>query len=347
MNRQYINAVLAATTLCFFLIIFFFLTKPAEEKPENVPISHAPFSSYIKGVGIVEPKSGNIYIGIPFDRIVKHIYVSVNDKVNKGDPIIQFDNQDLVANLKVKQSEYKKALANLQKLKEYPRKEDLIIAEETLKKAQVAQNSAKTQYDMVRNLPNPRALSREAQDDRLFKLQKADSELREAKAEYEKIKSGTWKPDLQIAEYQVAQAQADVEALKTEIERTSIRSPIDGTVLQIKIHEGETPTSDISKTSIILGNVDQYNLRVSIDQFNVANLTPNAPAIAYRQGDRSTEFPLEFIYFEPFMMSKKYLTNSVEEKVDTQVFEILFRIKKKDPGLFIGEKMDVFIDKQK
>jgi multidrug efflux pump subunit AcrA (membrane-fusion protein) len=347
MNRKYFLIVLALTALCFLLIVIFFGKKPSEEPLEKVSIERSPFPTYVKGVGVVEPKSGNIYIGIPFDRIVKHIYVSVNDKVKKGDLIIQFDTRDLVANLQVKQGEYEKALANLQKLEALPRKEDLIIAGEALKKAQIALDAAKTQYEMILNLPNPRAISKEEQDKRLYKLQIAEAEMREAQTQYEKIKAGTWEPDLKIALYQVTQAQADVEVLKTEIERTSIKSPIDGTVLQIKIHEGETPTSDISKTAIIVGNVDEYYLRVSIDQFNVSNLTPNAQAAAFRQGNRSTEFLLEFLHFEPFMMSKKYLTNSLDEKVDTQVFEILYKILTKDSGLFIGEKMDVFIDKQK
>lgn len=335
------------TLICFFLILAFFEHKPVQEQTEKNTHLKPPFPAYVSGIGIVEPKSGNIYIGIPFDRIVKRVYVAVNDKVKKDDLLIEFDNQDLIANLRIKQSELEKALANLQKLEELPRKEDLMIAEEALKKSQVAFNAAKTQHEMVLNLSNPSSISKEERNKRLYNYQTADAELREAEAQYAKTKAGAWEPDLKIAKHQVAQAQADVEAITTEIERTSIKSPIDGTVLQIKIHQGETPTSDNSKTAIILGDVDEYNLRVSVDQFNVASLQPDAQAVAFRQGNRSSAFPLEFVHFEPFMVSKKYLTNSVDEKVDTQIFEILYRIEKKDPGLFIGEKMDVFIDKQK
>ena len=133
--------------------------------------------------------------------------------------------------------------------------------------------------------------------------------------------------------------------MEAEIERTYIKSPIDGTVLQIKIHEGET--SDPSKTAIILGNIDELNLRVSIDQFNEPRFHPDCPAVAFRQGDTTTEFPLKFIHIEPFMVPKKYLTNELHEKVDTQVFEILYRIEKNNSHLFIGEQMDVYIYDQK
>lgn len=314
---------------------------------EMLQAPRSPFLTYINGVGIVEPKSGNIYVGIPFHRIVKQINVSVNDKVKKGDPLFELDDKDLIANLRVKLRQYDTALAHLHKLEAMPQQEDLIIAEESLRKAQVALNESKTEYEMVTNLPNPRAISKEEQNKRLYKYQHAEADLREKFAQLEKIKSGTWKPDLKIALYEAEQAKADVEAIETEIDRTTIKSPIDGTVLQIKIHEGETVSSDPSKVAMILGNTNELYLRVSVDQFNASFLPSHASAVAFRQGDHSNEFPLEFIHVEPLMIPKKYLTNAVDEKVDTQVFEILYRIAKKDSRLFIGEQMDVFIDIEK
>jgi HlyD family secretion protein len=348
MHRNYFFIVLTLMVLSLFLIgIFFFGQKTTKETQENVSEVHMPFANYINGVGIVEPASGNIYIGIPFNRIVKKINVAVNDKVKKGDVLLQLDHQDLIANLRVKQREYEKVLANLHKLEALPRQEDLTIAEEALKKAQVTLNESKAQYEMVINLPNPRAISKEEYDKRLYRYQQAEAEVRETQAQFEKIKSGAWEPELEIVDYEVKQAKADVEAIEIEIQRTSIKSPIDGTVLQIKIHEGETTSSDLSKTAIVLGNVNELYLRVSIDQFNVSTLQPKAPAVAFRQGDRSTEYPLEFIHVEPFMVPKKYLTNETDEKVDTKVFEILYRIAKKDAHLYIGEQMNVFINIEK
>ena len=347
MNRRYFHIVLGLTIFCLGLIFIFFLQKPVKEPPENVQAIRSPFVTHITGVGVVEPKYGNINIGIPFNRIVKRVNVSVNDRVKKGDVLVQLDHEDLIANLQVKQKEFEKAAANLQKLKALPRKEDLLIAEESLKKAEVALNESKIQYEMTVDLPNPNAISKEETERRYFRYKQAEAQLREIQARYDKIKAGTWQPDLQIALYQVEQARADVDALKAEIDRTYIKSPIDGRVLQIKIREGETPGSDLSPTTLIVGNTDELFLRVSIDQFNVSKFTPDSSAIAFRQGDHSKEFPLEFVHIEPYMIPKKYLTNAVDEQIDTQVLEILYRISLKDSGLFIGEQMDVFIDKKK
>lgn len=345
MSRKYFYVVLGLTFFCLFLILIFFIQKPNKEVVADIQIQPPPFLTYISGVGIVEPESGNININSHFDRIIKKINVSINDRVKKGEVIFQLDNKDLLNKLRSKKQEYEKALANLHKLEALPRKEDLIIAKEALNKAQAAFNESKAQYDMVVNLPNPHAISKEEQDKRLYRYQQAEAEERTAQAHFEKIKSGAWQPDLKIAHHEVEQAKADVDAIESEIQRTSIKSPLNGTVLKINIHEGET--LDPNKTAMILGNIDELYLRVRIDQFNITLFQPNSPAVAFRQGNLSIRFPLHFIRIDPIMVPKKYLTNDINEKVDTQVFEILYRIAKTDAHLIIGEQMDVYIDVEK
>lgn len=345
MHRKYFLVILALVCLSLLLMVGFFEQAPFKESdPPITPIQKAPFSRYINGTGTVEPKSGNINIGIPFNRIVKKIHVGVNDRVKKGDILFHLDNQDLKANLEVKKSELAVMLANLNKLEALPRQEDLAAAEEGLKKTQVSLDEAKAFYSMVTSLANPRAISKEESDRRLYAYQVAEANLRQQQAEYEKVKSGAWALDLEVAKEQVKQAVAVKEAMEAELQRTFIRSPIDGTVLQIKIREGETPSSDVSKQVMVIGDTDQLILRVSIDQFDIPYFVPNSHAVAYRQGIHKQEYPLEFFLVEPLMIPKKYLTNAASEKVDTQVLEILYKIPKVDPSLFIGEQMDVFIN---
>jgi len=348
MHRKYFWWILALALFCLALILSYFLAiKPTVIRTtENIQTDKSPYSRYINGVGVVEPSSGNIMISTPFNRIVKRVHVAVNDDVKEGDILLELDNQDLLANLHVKQTEYAKALSNLQKLRDAPRKEDLAIAIESVKKATVMLDAAKMQYTATQNLPTANSISKEEQDSRLYKYQHAEASLRESQAEFEKIKAGTWEPDLVIAAQNVAQAQAEVGGIETEIERTYIKAPIDGTVLQIKIHDGEISSPDPSKALMILGNVNAVNLRVSIDQYNAVLINKNQPAVAFRQGDHNAEFPLEFLHAEPMMVPKKYLTNAANEKVDTQVLEILYRITRKDAFLVIGEQMDVFIEKK-
>lgn len=345
MNRNYIYFILGLTALCLVLILMFFSQKPSEEVTTKIQVEHPPFPAYISGVGIVEPKSGNINISSSFNRVVEKIDVAVNQKVEKEEVLFQLYHNDLSAQQKIKQQEYEKALANLQELQALPRSEDLTIANEALNKAQAALNESKAQYDMVSNLSNPHAISKEEQDKRYYRYQQAEAEFKQTQAQYLKIKSGAWQPELKIAQHEVEQLKAAVDAIELEIGRTYVKSPLNGTVLKINIHEGEL--LDPNKTAMILGDIDELYLRVSIDQFNIMKFHPDDPAVAFRQGDNSNALPLKFIHIDPIMVPKKYLTNDVNEKVDTQVFEIIYSIAKKDAPLIVGEQMDVYIDAEK
>lgn len=345
MHRNYIYFVLAVTVACLLLILNFFVQKPKKEEVTKVQVERPPFPTYISGVGIVEPKSGNIHVSSSFNRLVEKINVSVNQQVKKGDVLFQLYSDDLSALLKIKQQEYETGQANLQKLQALPRSEDLTIANESLDKAQAVLSEAKAQYDMVANLSNPRAISKEEQDKRYYRYQQAEAELKEAQAQFQKIKSGAWQPELKVAQQEVEQLKAAVDATELEIQRTYVKSPLNGTVLKINIHEGEL--LDPNKTAMVLGDIEELYLRVSIDQYNVTLFHANGPAVAFRQGDHTTEFPLKLIRIDPIMIPKKYLTNDVNEKVDSQVVEIIYSIAKKDADLIIGEQMDVYINAEK
>lgn len=338
MKRKYIFSILTLTLFCFLIILAtFFEFNWDQSKVQAADQEETPRLTYISGSGVIEPASGNILIAPPFNRTIEKINVVVNDQVKKNQILFELYNQDLKINLKIKQRRYDESLSNLHKLKSLPQDQDLIIAEESLKKAQAAYNEASLEYCIAKR----RAKCKTEMCLQFYKYQQAQADFLMAQAQFEKVRKGAWKPELKIAQDSVDQALAEVEAAEAEIERTYIRSPLDGTVLQIKIREGET--SDQNKVAMIVGDIVQLNLRVEMDQFNKSRFQIDSTAVAFKRGDRTTEYPLKFLYIEPVMVPKKYLTNELTERVDTQIFEIIYRIEKKDTSLFIGELMDVYI----
>lgn len=346
MSRNYFLWIVILALGCLFLIFFSVgreINKPLIKEPIS-PSPVKPFSSYISGVGIAEASSENMSIGAPLNRIVDKVLVKVGEKVNKGEILFTLENRDLKANVNEQQIAYNTALAKLKRLEAFPRPEDLAESEASLKKAQAALELAKKQYDMVLALSDPRAISQEMRNQRLNNYQQAQAKYEQALSDLDKIKAGTWQPDLDIAKLEVERAKANTKRIETEIQRTIIRSPIDGTVLQIKIHEGESPSQDSRTPLMIIGDIDKLYLRVSINQLDIPNFNSNAPAVAYPQGNINKEYPLEFVRVEPYLVHKQNLTNEIIEKVDTRVLQILYLIKKENPDIFVGQQMDVYIE---
>lgn len=350
MNRNYFVAIAGVALFCLLLIFVSLwqeIDTPTTKDP-MVPPAIGPYHSQIAGTGIVEPSSENISIGTPVNRIVARIFVQVGDKVEKGQPLFALDHSDLLANLNVQKANYQSIKAKLKKDQSLPRPEDLIISQMAMNSAKDALELAKQQNEMVLQLSDPRAISQEERNRRLFAYKEAEAKWQQSQANYEKTKLGTWKPDLEIAESEVSQAKAAIDLANAEIERTTIRSPIAGTILQIKIHEGEMPSMDGSQRPLmIIGNLDPLYLRVSINQLEIPFFKPDSPATAFLQGNNKISFPLEFVRVEPFLVSKQNLTNDIHEKIDTRVLQIVYRIKNEGHPIYVGQQMDVFIETPK
>lgn len=348
MNRNYFLAIVIIALGCLFLIFFSVgreIETPVTKEPV-IPPPLAPYTSYISAIGTVEASSENISIGTSVTRIVDKVLVAVGDKVKKGDVLFRLENRDLKANLMAQQAAYEAAVAKYQRLEAFPRAEDLAAASANFKGAEADLELAKNKYDRVLGLPDPRAISQEEKNHRLFNYQQAEAKWLQAKADLEKIQAGTWKPDLEIARHEVQQAKANVNLTKAELDRTIIQSPIEGSVLQVKVHEGESTSLDTTRMPMmILGNTDQMYLRVSINQLDIHYFSSSAPAVAFLRGDAHVQFPIEYVRLDPFLVNKQDFSNNITETVDTRVLQVIYRIKNEDPThpLFVGQQMDVFI----
>lgn len=347
MNRKYFIGIIAAALLCLLLIFVYLwreIDSPAVKEPV-IPPPLAPYPLHISGVGIAEPSTQNISLGIGVNRIVEKVLVEVGSKVKESDILIMLENQDLQASLQIQETAYKIALAKLKRLSEMPRQSDFNVAKALLDTSNLNYQFAKDQYEMVTKLSDQRALSKEEILRRKFNFEIAGKKLVEAQARYEKIKEGTWEPDLEIARLETLQARDDMNRVNTELQKTFIRSPINGTVLQLKIQPGELPPPNTLHTPVmILGNTHDMYLRVSINQLDIPYFQPKSPAIAFLQGNANISYELECVRVEPFLVDKQNLTNEITEKIDTRVLQIIYRIKPNGHSVYPGQQMDVFIE---
>jgi RND family efflux transporter MFP subunit len=149
----------------------------------------------------------------------------------------------------------------------------------------------------------------------------------------------------QKAEAQLAQARAQLNCTETDLDRLTVRAPVDGQVLQVKVHLGEfAPTGALPTPLILLGNVDKLHVRVDVEEHEAWRIRPEAKAAAAVRGNSDLKTPLTFVRFEPFVIPKKSLTGDSTERVDTRVLQVIYRIDDNDLPLFVGQQMDVFID---
>ena len=147
------------------------------------------------------------------------------------------------------------------------------------------------------------------------------------------------------ADAAVAQAEAALSAVRTELDRRTVRAPRAGTVLRVDARPGEfAQAGRFDPALITMGDVSQLQLRVDIDENDSWRVVPGAKAEGAVRGNPSLRTPLEFVRVEPYVVPKKSLTGSSSERVDTRVLQVIYRVKRSDLRIYAGQQMDVFID---
>lgn len=143
----------------------------------------------------------------------------------------------------------------------------------------------------------------------------------------------------------LAAAQAEVERLKLEIERRTIRALVPGQVLQIKMRPGEFAPSGAAAPLMVLGNDTRLSLRADIDEYDSWRIRPNARAVAFVRGNPKLHTPLRFERIDPYVIPKTSLTGNSTERTDTRVLQVIYSFDPATlPNIFVGQQMDVFIE---
>jgi len=141
-------------------------------------------------------------------------------------------------------------------------------------------------------------------------------------------------------------AQANLNVIQANIEKSIILAPVSGKILQVNIHVGEiAPVIPAAADGalILMGSVDPLQMRVDIDEDDAWRFIEGMEATAFVRGNRNIGFAMKFIRVEPYIIPKRSFTGITSERVDTRVLQVLYQFEKKELPIYAGQILDVFI----
>ena len=178
---------------------------------------------------------------------------------------------------------------------------------------------ARNQLRLVEGLGDKRAISVEEIDRRRFAVDRTAARL--------------------------AEAQAALESVQTNLAMLTIRAPVAGQVLRVNVRVGEfAPAGTLIEPLILFGSVTPLHVRVDVDETDAWRVQSGAAAIAVLRGNSDIRTPLRFVRFEPYVVPKRSLTGESTERVDTRVLQVIYSFDRGDLPIFVGQQMDVFIE---
>lgn len=317
---------------------------PQPKLPPPVTPSRNPYGNSVAGAGIIEPQTENIAIGSQMAGVAVEVLVKVGEQVTTGKPLFRLDDRMLRAELELRKAALELAQAQLKKLEQMPRPEEMPAYEARVREAEANLADQENQFRRYRQVFESGAGMAEEMTRREKAFEVAKEQLRRAKADFALMKAGAWEPEKAIARATVSQAEAQLRQTQTDLDRLTVRALVEGEVLQVNVRPGEFVGAQPGQSLIILGNLRKLHVRVDIDEHDIPRFRPNAPAQAQLRGDSVTKFPLTFVRVEPYVIPKRSLTGDNSERVDTRVLQVIYALDPRDRPLYVGQQVDVYID---
>ena len=225
----------------------------------------------------------------------------------------------IVARVYVKVAQRVKAGDPLFLIDDRARRADLVVRDTKVLEAEANLQDLKAQLTIAENVKDSRAISIDDLNKRRYAVQAAEARL--------------------------ANARAEVDSAKVDIDLLTVRAPITSEILQVNIRPGEfAPSGVTAQPLILLGNLDRLHVRVDIDENDAWRFSKESSAVAYIRGNSDLKVGIRFEYMEHYVVPKRSLTGESTERVDTRVMQVVYSF---DPGeltVIPGQLMDVFID---
>jgi HlyD family secretion protein len=168
--------------------------------PPPIAPSRSPFETTVAAIGVVEAQTENIEIGSPVSGVVAEVFVEVGQRVAAGQALLRLDDRQLQAELKLREAALSLAQAELSRLEAEPRPEKLPVLEARIRYAQA---DLAEQEDLLPRLqklhPHGASSDRELVQVRQAR-ERAQEALAAAQAEYDLVRQGAWKPEIEVAQ---------------------------------------------------------------------------------------------------------------------------------------------------
>jgi len=344
--RYVLLPVLALTGVGLTLYTVKLQARPAPTAAPSGEPTRSPFGNRVAGSGLVEPVTEIINVGTPISGVVQSVKVQEGDEVKKGQTLFTIDQRMLQSQFQSAKARLEVARRKLDQLKSLPRAEDLAKAEAVVEQRRAAMKDAQSRLDRLNQIADPTAISPNERPTREYELANAKARMAEAEADLGEVRKGSYPEDLAVAAADVQVAEAEVKSLQTDLERSDVTSPIEGTILRVTARPGQYAAASLSAGEglVTLGQLSPLHIRVDVDELDAWRFDPKGKAVAVLRGGKRVEHPIEYVRTVPVVIPKKTLTGDNAERIDTRVLQLIYRFTENDPGVLPGQVLDVYVE---
>jgi membrane fusion protein (multidrug efflux system) len=232
-------------------------------------ITRATMHRYVEGFGTVgtEPPradapAAGARIASPLVGLVAEVLCFQGQRVEKGAPLFQLDERSAKAEEEKAAAGVGSAQASLDKLRSYPRPDQIKVAEMQVDRAKQSVEYAQKKNARLAQLATDQLAAQKTLQEAELELVVARNDLAVAEKQLLLLRSTPTKEELAEAQSKVLEAEKGLAAAKVQRSLLRIQAPLAGTVVRIRVNPGEAV--DLTTVLAELADLDRLVVEGSV-----------------------------------------------------------------------------------
>lgn len=294
--------------------------------------------------GRVEPYGGEIRISPQVPGRIVDVLVRLNETVRRGDPLVRLSDDEVLARLAIAESEA--AVRRRERDAEpVPRVAlDRRQAEDLAASSERALHAARMELDRLIIARRAGSGNGTIEDD----IAKARTALTAAVEKFDqdrvnlrKIQSNPSMPLPTRLESALTTARAEISLAEAAVERTRLRAPDNGSILQVNARVGEIANVAAEDPMILFGDTSRLRVRAEIEERDVGKIRVGQAVIIRAEAVPGTEFGGRVERMGGGFVPPQLGATGPRRPALNQVLEVFVDLEGRPP-LLPGMRVDVF-----
>jgi HlyD family secretion protein len=288
--------------------------------------------------GRVEPAGGEIRMSAQVLGRVVDVLVGVNDKVSAGDLLVRLADEDLLARVNAARAEMAVRKRDRDNEGASSAARERRSAEDKLSDAERQLAFAREDLDRALRLKRDGAAAdvdkaRKAVADAVGNIDDARVALRKV------VNNGPAPTRLEAA---LAAARAELSLAEAALERTRVRAPSEGTVLQLYAKVGETAAPSSERPLVVVGDVSSLRVRAEFEERDIGKVSIGQGAVVRTDAFPGKDFEGKVSSSAKALGPSKLGQRGPRRPTDIDVLEVIIDLTGQPP-LLPGMRVDVFL----
>ena len=291
--------------------------------------------------GRVEPKDGEVRISAEVPARIVDVIAKTNDKVTGGELLVKLDSDDLQPKLTAARSE-----ADV-RVRERDEEEATGLALDRRKAEDAVNASERAHFLALDELDTAVIQSKAGGGDANAvtaareKLTEADKKLADDRVALAAVLAKPGLPLPTRLESAVSIARTDVAQVENAIERTRVRAPYDGTVLNVWAKAGEMTGPAADPALLLFGDISSLRVRAEVEERDVTRIRIGQRVVVRADAFPDKDFEGVVTQLAPALGSPRITTRGPRRPNDVEVLEVLISLDG-TPPLLTGMRVDAF-----